>query len=99
MKKNPDNTTEESETSRSKKLLRSDVPNITHIEEKPEFKVDLRIEGIAHDVMLKDEARMSQMQEVVERWRTGSNMKSIRENLRKNTKLYDLHRGIPTHHP
>ena len=34
--------------------------------EEPEFKVDLIIEGIAQDVILKDEERMGQIQEVVE---------------------------------
>ena len=57
MKNNPGNSTEESETSRSRKLLRSDVPNITDVEEKPELKVD--IEGVAHDLILKDESECS----------------------------------------
>ena len=35
MKKNPGNSTEESETSHSRKLLR----NITHVEEKPKCKI------------------------------------------------------------
>ena len=64
MKNNPSNSTEESKTSRSRKLLRSDVPNIAHVEEKLEFKVDLRIEEIAHDVILKDEEQLGQIQEV-----------------------------------
>ena len=34
--------------------------------EEPSFEVDLRIEGIAQDVILKDEERMSQIQKVVE---------------------------------
>ena len=72
MKNNPGNSTEESETSRNRKLLRSDVPYITHVEEKPEFKVDHRIEVIAHNVILKDEERMGQIQEVVEKLRTDS---------------------------
>ena len=83
MKNNPDNSTEESETSRNRKLLRSHVPDITHVEEKPELKVDLRIEVIAHNVILKDEERMGQLQEVLEKLRTGSHTKSIREDLRK----------------
>ena len=59
------------------------MPNITHVEEQPEYKVDLRFEGIAHDVILKDEERMGQLQLVVEGSRTGSHTKSIREDLRK----------------
>ena len=34
--------------------------------EEPESKVDLRIEGIAQDVILEDEERMGQIQEEVE---------------------------------
>ena len=85
-KNNSGKSTEESETSRSRKLLRSAVPNITHVEEKPEFQVDFRIEGIAHDVSLNDEERMGQIQEVVERLRTDSYTKSIREDPRKSEK-------------
>ena len=36
------------------------------VEKEPEFKVDLRIEGIAHDVILKDVERMGKIQEVAE---------------------------------
>ena len=35
-------------------------------EKEPECKADLRIEGIAHDVTLKDEERMGKIQEVAE---------------------------------
>ena len=41
------------------------------VEKEPEFKVDLRIEGIAQDVILKDEERMGKIQEEVERLRRG----------------------------
>ena len=44
-----------------KKLMRGTVE-----EEDPEFKVDLRIEGIAQDVILEDEERNGQIQKVVE---------------------------------
>ena len=36
------------------------------VEEKPGFKVDVRIGGIVDDVILKDEERMGKIQEVVE---------------------------------
>ena len=42
-------------------------------------KVDLRIEGIAQDVILEDEERMGQIQKVLEKVRTGSRTKSISE--------------------
>ena len=59
--------------------------------EEPEFKVDLRIEGIAQDVILKDEERMGNIQEVVDNLRKGSYTTSFQEDLRK---LYDGQRGI-----
>ena len=45
--------------------------------EQPEFKVDLRIEGIAQDVILKDEERVGHIQEVAEKSGNGSRTKSI----------------------
>ena len=99
MKNNPGNSTEESETSRNRKVLRSDVPNIAHVEEKLEFKVDLRIEGIAHDVILKDEERLGP------NTRSGGKIEDrlIHEiysgRSEKTRQLYDLQRGNQTHHP
>ena len=74
------NSTNEPESSRSRKLERRDE---SIVEKEPEFKVDLRHEGIAQDVILKDEERMGTIQEVVENLRKGSRTKSIREDLRK----------------
>ena len=51
--------------------------------EEPEFKVDLRIEGVAQDGILKDQERMGKIQEAVERLRRGSRTKSILEDLGK----------------
>ena len=69
------NPTEDPEISRIKKLY---ARNESTVEKEPESKVDLRIEGIAHDVILKDEERMSKIQEVVGKLRKGSHTKSIR---------------------
>ena len=63
LKEDPGNQTEDSETSRSWK---QNCEKDSSVEEKPQFKVDLRIEGIDHYVILKDEERMGQIQEVVE---------------------------------
>ena len=52
------------------------------VEKEPEFKVDLRLEGTAHDVILKDEERMGKILEVPES-EEGSYTKSNREDLRK----------------
>ena len=43
----------------------------TEEKEEPEFAVDLRIEGIAQDVILKDEERMGKMKEAVGKSRIG----------------------------
>ena len=44
------NSTNDPESSRTRKLERKDESTV---EKEPEFKVDLRIEGIAHDVIFK----------------------------------------------
>ena len=49
------------------------------MKEEPDFEVDLRIEGIAQDVILKDEERMGQIQKVVDKIRTGYHTESIVE--------------------
>ena len=74
------NSTIDPESSRSRKLERKDESTV---EKEPEFKVDLRIERIAQDVILKDEERMSKIQEVGEKLRNDSRMKSILEDLGK----------------
>ena len=55
--------TSESSASGTRKLERRDESTV---ETESEFKVDLRIEGIAQDVILKDDERMGKIQEVVE---------------------------------
>ena len=47
-----------------KKLVRSTESLVE--KEEPEFQVDLRIEGLAHDVILEDKERMRQIQNGVE---------------------------------
>ena len=49
--------------------------------EEPEFEVDLSIEGIAQEVILKDEERMDKFQKVVDKLGTGHHTKSIIEGL------------------
>ena len=58
-KEDPCNPTEDSETSRSLTLI---CEKDSSVEENPECKV----EGRAHDVILKDEERMDQIREVVD---------------------------------
>ena len=51
--------------------------------EEPEREVDLRIEGIAQDVIPKEEEIMGSIQKVVDKLRTGYNTKSIVADLEK----------------
>ena len=53
---------EDPELSRIRKLYAQDESTV---EKEPEFKVDLRMERIAHDVIWKDEERKGKIQEVV----------------------------------
>ena len=69
-KEDAGNPTEDSETSRSwKQNCEKDLS----VEEEPEFKVDLRVEGIAH----------VEIPEEVGKLRKGSYTKAIREDLRQ----------------
>ena len=74
------NLTVNAESSRSRKLERRAG---SAVEKDPEFKVHLRIEEIAQDLILKDEVWSGKIQEAVERRRNGSRTKSILEDLGK----------------
>ena len=50
--------------------------------EEPEFKVDLRIEGIAQDVILEDEEKCVKFKKSLTNYKLET-PKSIREDLRK----------------
>ena len=66
-------------------------------EREPEFKVVLRIEGIAQDVILKDEWRMVKIQEVngqIKKWLTHE-IYSGRSG--KTRKLCEIQRGIQSY--
>ena len=63
LKEEQGNPTDNPELPSARKLKRSAE---SHLEkEEPEFKVDLRIEGIAQDVIFEDEKRMGQIQRIV----------------------------------
>ena len=49
------------------------------VEQKPNFKVHLRVEGVPEDVILKDEEQMKQINETVEKLKEGS--KSVLDDL------------------
>ena len=66
------------------KQMRSAVSPVE--KEEPEFKANLGIEGIAPDVIPKDEERIGQIQNVVDKLRTGYHTQSIIEDLVKTGK-------------
>ena len=76
-----DNPTGNPELPGVRKLKRSTESLVE--KEEPEFNVDLRIEGSAQIVFLKDEERMGQIQEAVENFRNGSRTESVLEDLGK----------------
>ena len=51
-------------------------------EEKPRFEIDLRVEGVLEDVILKDEEQMKEVNEKLEKLKSGSFTKSFREDLK-----------------
>ena len=91
------NPTDIPELPSARKLKRSTGSLVQ--EEQPESKVDLRIEGLAQDVILEDEERMGHIQEVVEKIRNGFHTESVLEDLGKPEKLHDVQRGIQSHSP
>ena len=73
------NPTDDPEIFRSRKLERRAESTV---KKEPEFKVDLRIEGIAQDVILKDEERMGKIQVVMAHarnlfWKILENQKTL----------------------
>ena len=51
-------------------------------EEKPRFEINLQVEGVLEDVILKDEERMKEINEKLEKLKSCSCTKSIREDLK-----------------
>ena len=78
------NPTDIPELPSARKLKRSTGSLVQ--EEQPESKVDLRIEGLAQDVILEDEERMGHIQDVVENFRNGFHTESVLEDLGKPEK-------------
>ena len=56
------------------------------VEQKPNFKVDLRVEGVSEDVILKDEGQMKQINETVEKLKDGS--KSVLDDLENGDTMF-----------
>ena len=52
-------------------------------EESPEFEIDLRLEGVPQDAILKDEKQMKEINKTSEKLKSGSWTKSIRDDLKR----------------
>ena len=52
-------------------------------EEKPKFEIDLRVEGVSQDAILKDGEQMKEINKTLEKLKRGSCTKSIRDDLKK----------------
>ena len=52
------NTTEDPGLSTSKRLVRNSV---SLVDKKPQFEIDLRVEGVSQDAILQDEEQMKEI--------------------------------------
>ena len=57
------------------------------MEEETAFQVDLRIQGVPQDAALEDQERLSKIQEVADKLRTGHQTESIIGDLVKKGKF------------
>ena len=60
--------------------MRDTAPSV---EESPKFDIDLRLEGASQDAILKDEKQMKEINESLEKLKSGPCTKSIRDDLEK----------------
>ena len=61
---------------------------------KPQFEIDLRVEGVSQDAILQDAAEINGSNEKLEKLKDGSCTKSIRNDLSKGTMIFS--EGIKT---
>ena len=51
------------------------------VEKKPQFEIDLRVEGVSQDAILQDGAKMNEINEKLEKLKVGPCTKSIRNDV------------------
>ena len=56
--------------------------SVSPVDKKPEFEIDLRVEGVPQDAILKDEEQMKETNKKLEKLKIGSCRKSIRNDLK-----------------
>ena len=65
----------------TRRLVRDPEPAV---EKKPQFEIDLRVEGVSQGAILQDEEKMKEInEEKLEKFKMGSGTKSIRNDLSK----------------
>ena len=69
---------------RTRRLVQEFEP----IVEKPQFEIDLRVEGVSQDAILQDEAKMNEINEMFEKLKVGSRTKSVRDDLSKGNMIF-----------
>ena len=69
----------------TRKLVRDSEPVV---DEKPQFEIDLRVQGVSQDAILQDEEKMKDINKKLERLRIGSCTKSIRKDLSNGNMIF-----------
>ena len=59
-----------------------------HLLTKGKVQIDIRMEGVSHDAVFQDEAKMNEMNEKLEEFKMGSCAKSIRNDLSKSRMVF-----------
>ena len=54
------------------------------VKERPEFEIDLREAGALQDAILKDEEQMKESNKTLDKLKSGSCTKSVRDDLKNN---------------
>ena len=56
--------------------------SVSLVDKKPQFEIDLRVEGVSQDAILQDEEKMKEISKKLEKLRNGSCTKSIRNDFK-----------------
>ena len=64
------------------------VQDFEPIVEEPQCEIDLRVEGVSQDAILRDEAKVNEINEKFEKLKVGSRTKSVRDDLSKGNMIF-----------
>ena len=72
------------------KLVSGDLYEVFEpaVEKKPQFEIDLRVEGVSQDAILQNEEEMREINKELQKLKIGSGTKSIRNDLSKGTMIF-----------